>query len=147
MDDEGHLKAIWNQKKIPVIFRSGRNSSLQLRMPYAPNNRAWLRCSKKKKDPEWNAEKKFWRLPKSRLNQLVGMMLERFGSVHIIQPYVSTEKCAPACWDARGFECECSCMGENHGKNHHGDGWCVISETCAIRIKSKIYGARLVTKA
>lgn len=30
----------------------------------------------------------------------------------------SEHACDAKCWNARGADCECSCVGENHGKAH-----------------------------
>lgn len=142
--EEERLRRIWNQKDIPVIFRASRVAKLRIRLPYRSDNRRWLKCSKRKKEPEWDKEKQNWILPKSRLTELVEMILNRHGAIYIIQPYREIEKCAPACWDAVGFECECSCLGENHGRNHHHDGWFVVSEACALRHGRRRFGARLL---
>jgi hypothetical protein len=144
MTEEEKLKEIWNQKQIPVIFRASKKVDLSIRLPYNVGNRGWLKCSKRKTEPDWNTEKKYWVLPRSRLNELVEMILKRFGKLYIIQPYRNLEICAPACWNAMGHECECSCMGENHGRNHHEAGWFVVSEAFAVRHGKVRFGSRLL---
>lgn len=43
MDDNG-LKAVWNQTAIPVILRRSRKGQqLRTRLPYAEDNRSWLK--------------------------------------------------------------------------------------------------------
>jgi cell filamentation protein len=59
-------------------------------------------------------------------------LARKYGKVYVVQAFAHFEKCAPACWNATGFQCECSCMGQNHGSHASGDWW-IVSETFAIR--------------
>lgn len=130
MDDA--LFKIWNQTKIPVVLRrANKGERLRARLPFAENNRQWLQNGRRI-SPIWFSEKKFWELPRAWFNDLVDRSLERFGKVYIIQPYREQEKCAPACMSATGHECQCSCMGQNHGAGVDGS-WFVVSETFATR--------------
>src|SRR5690606_1987750 len=52
------------------------------------------------------------------------------------------QKCAPACWNAEGFHCECSCMSENHGGGHPGGSWYKVSETFAVSWGAQRYSCR-----
>lgn len=106
--------AIWRQSKIPVVYRQGGSEPLMIRLPYRSDNGAWLRGDHRRK-PEWVAKYKCWETPKSWFEDVVAQSLRRFGRFYVIQPYRVQEKCAPACWNARGFECECSCMGQTMG--------------------------------
>jgi hypothetical protein len=62
--------------------------------------------------------------------------------VWVIQPYREMEKCAPACWNAKGDWCECSCLGVNHGAGQPG-GFTVITEYFAFRWSEVEYATRL----
>jgi hypothetical protein len=139
------LKKIWNQKDLPVIFRPGGNEKLRVRTPYNENNRVWLKVGHRI-DPEWNKEKKYWALPKSWFDDLVSKCLGKYNKVHIIQPYREQEKCAPACWHAVGHECNCSCMGKNHGSQGGNSSWLVVSDAFATRWGEKHYACRTLTK-
>ena len=70
--------------------------------------------------------------------------LARYGKVYIVQSYREHEVCAPACWDAKGHECSCSCMGANHGMGNDGRGWTVISDTLAVRHGDEQLAVRLL---
>ena len=147
MDDESHerLKRVWNQQLVPVLYRRGPGNPLLARLPYAPENRSWLRGEGRIK-PVWLKDEKYWELPQAWFNSLVKRCLQRFGKVYIIQPYHAQEKCAPACWSAEGEVCECSCMGANHGSGHPGGRWKVVSDTFATRWAGRDLACRLLTR-
>lgn len=139
------LRAVWNQGRIPVLLRGGKGHPLKARLPFAVDNRPWL-ASCGRRNPIWHKIKKYWELPASWFNELVERALKRFGKVYIIQPYRIQEKCAPACWNATGHECECSCMGQNHGAGTSGNRWFVVSETFATRWGDQELACRLLTR-
>jgi len=134
---------IWGNKKTPVVIRRGGSAPIRLRIPYSNDNRAWLKVSSRKRDPQWDKKLGCWELPKSRFNELVHMILERFDGVYIIQPYREKEVCARACMEATGFECQCSCMGRNHGASNSG-GWFEVSDAFAVRYGEKRLACRLL---
>lgn len=140
--DENLIK-IWRQEKIPVIFRR-KGKSLLIKVPFAPDNSVWLRTKPKNKEPIWNAQYKCWELPRSRFDFLTKTILESFSQIFIVQPYRKQDKCAPACWNAEGFECECSCMGEHHGAGNHHNNWFVVSDTFATKWHELEYSCRLL---
>ena len=135
---------IWRQNQIPVVYRP-EDGPLLVRVPYRADNRRWLREERLRK-PVWCAQYKCWKMPRAWFGEIVRRLLGEFGEVYVIQPYRPKEVCAPACWNAQGFDCECSCMGANHG-SEAGDGWYVISEACAIQWGAKQLGCRLLRMA
>lgn len=141
--EEEEAKAVWNNGDIPVILRRGGSQAVRLRIPYASSNRNWLKNGSRKKDPEWVTTGKYWELPASRFNDLVKMLLSRFGKLYIIQPYREREVCATKCMNAHGFDCQCSCMGANHG-SANSDGWFEVSESFAVRYGEKRLACRLI---
>lgn len=143
--DEKEAKVVWNNGAVPVVLRRGGSQAVRLRIPFSSENREWLKNGARKKEPEWEPKQKYWELPHSRFNELVAMILERFGHLYIIQPYREKEVCAPACMNAHGFECECSCMGANHGAAHSG-GWFEVSDTFAVRYGETRLACRLLLK-
>lgn len=143
MDQEA--LTIWNNGTISVISRRGNSRPIRLRIPYAADNGYWLHGGRGKRRPVWNWQDKYWELPSSRFNEVSKMILERFGSLYIIQPYRETEVCASACRKAKGFECQCSCMGAHHGSQSNED-WFEISETFAIRHGAERFACRLIVK-
>jgi hypothetical protein len=94
--------------------------------------------------PKWFLEGKYWEIPITGFNKFVDRSLDRYGKVYIIQPYREQEKCAPACLNAQGHECECSCMGQNHGAGNDGS-WFKVSEAFATRWHDQEIACRLLT--
>lgn len=143
-ENEQRLRAIWNQQLIPVALRrTGKGERLRVRLPYAESNGEWLQNGRRS-SPKWFTSKKYWELPRSWFNDFVNRSLERYGKVYVIQPYREQEKCAPACLNATGHECECSCMGENHGAGNDGS-WFEVSDTFATRWHDRDLACRLLT--
>lgn len=135
-----NLREIWEQSKIPVVFAKDK---LLVKLPYASNNRLWLSANRKKA-PDWNKKFKCWKLPKSALNELIRRCLEKYSRVYLIQRYLKKEQCAPSCWNAKGFDCHCSCLGAHHGRGNHHGNWHEISETLALRWNGTDYASRLI---
>ncbi|HKJ61405.1 MAG TPA: hypothetical protein VKA94_05355 [Hyphomicrobiales bacterium] len=141
--DEQRLKKIWNQQKIPVILRrGGKRQRLRVRLPFSQDNRDWLQNGKPS-SPEWFPREKYWEIPKAWFNSFVDRTLWRYGELYVIQPYREQEKCSPACQNATGHECECSCMGAHHGAGNDGS-WFEVNETFATRWGNQILACRLM---
>jgi hypothetical protein len=140
--ERAKIEAIWRQDAIPVIYRAGKGEPLKAKFPYKSDNRFWLQNGRRNK-PTWLPLKKHWELPKTWFNDTVERTLRRWGKVYIIQPYRENEVCAPACWNAQGHECNCSCMGQNHGSAVHGR-WFVVSDSFAIHWHDSELACRLL---
>lgn len=141
--DEEKLRIIWNQSRIPVVIRrGGKGQSPRVRLPFADNNRTWLRDGRRN-SPTWIARDKYWEIPKSWFNDFVQRAVKKYGKLYVIQPYREQEKCAPACMNATGHECQCSCMGANHGAGNDGS-WFEVSETFATRWGKQQLACRLM---
>jgi hypothetical protein len=141
--DEKQLTKIWNQQEVPVILRrTGKGELLRVRLPYANTNRAWLQDGRRV-SPVWISGKRYWEIPKAWFNDFVERALKSFRQVYVIQPYREQEKCSPACLNAVGHECQCSCMGRNHGAGNDGS-WFEISETFATRWGDQMLACRLM---
>lgn len=137
-------KHVWNQQLTPVVLRrTGPGEKLRVRLPYASDNRRWLQ-NDRRVAPEWICGGSYWELPKSWFNDFVDRALVRYGKVYIIQPYREQEICARACREARGHECQCSCMGANHGVGNDGS-WFDISDTFSTRWGERKIACRLLT--
>lgn len=128
-----------------MIYRAGRGLPLMVKLPYSTDNRAWLRGDHRRQ-PAWNRKFRCWETPASWLDDLVSQLLYRFGRLYLIQPFRVQEKCAPACWRAQGFECECSCMGANHGSESSAGKWWVVSDTFALQWQGRELACRLIRK-
>ena len=142
--DQQLLRGIWNQTQIPVaLSRTGKGELPRVRLPYAQENRQWLQNGRRN-SPAWIAKEKYWEIPKAWFNDFVNRALSKYGKVYIIQPYREQEKCSPACQNAVGHECQCSCMGQHHGMGNDGS-WFEISETFATRWGPRVVACRLLT--
>jgi hypothetical protein len=141
--DEKELARIWNQHVSPVVLRrTGKGQLLRVRLPYADANRSWLQAGRRT-SPTWISGKRYWEIPKAWFNDFVERALKTFGQVYVIQPYREQEKCSPACLNAVGHECQCSCMGRNHGTGNDGS-WFEITETFATRWGDQMLACRLM---
>lgn len=137
------LRQIWDQGRIPAVFRQGNSKPLFVRLPYSTDNREWLKADHRNQ-PEWLKQYKCWNTPKSWFEDIIKRSLIKYGRVYVIQTYRTQQKCAPACWNASGIDCECSCMGENHGSGNPIGKWYIVSETCAVSWDEKQYSCRLI---
>ena len=144
MNESSRQKAIWKQTSVPVVLRrTGKGQRLRIRLPYADDNRQWLQNGRRIQ-PVWVPDGRFWELPKAWFNDFVNRALERYGRVYIFQPFREQEKCAPACQNAVGHECQCSCMGANHGTGSDST-WFEVSETFSFRWGPQTLACRLLT--
>lgn len=142
--DQLRLRRVWNQGQVPVVLRrTGKRQRLRVRLPYSEHNMIWLQRGRRI-SPDWIANDKYWEIPKSWFNDFVERALKKYGKVYVIQPFREQEKCSPACLNAKGHECQCSCMGLNHGAGNDGS-WFEVSETFATRWGSEKIACRLMT--
>lgn len=139
----------WANPTVPIIVRSGvKGGKLTARLPYRPDNKQWLRSlatGSRKPDVKWDAPQKSWKIPLSWLNRFIDNGLDRYNKIYVVQPYREIEKCSPSCRNAIGHDCQCSCMGANHG-HQNGDSWFDVSETFSFRWGPKSAAIRLMTK-
>jgi hypothetical protein len=135
---------VWNQATIPVIVRRAKKGQQhRLKLPYHKENRYWIK-NNRRSNPIWVSRSNFWEIPKAWFNDFIERALTKYGRVWIIQPYREQEICAPACMNAAGHECQCSCMGANHGSGNDGS-WFEVSEAFATRWKGQQWACRLLT--
>lgn len=119
--------------KIPCVRRSLDETRLTLWMPYREGNREWLHESLGARiRPEWNKTAKRWELARSHLRAVVLALAERFGTVDVYLEFSTQERCDVRCRDARGDDCTCSCLGDNHGGAAYWKDWQEVGETTLI---------------
>ena len=135
------LKAMWRQGQIPTIVKRAKPQPVLIRVPFAEDNLEWLRDDRRTK-PNWNSQFKAWEIPTVWFDSTIKLALIRYRQAYVIQLYRVQQKCAPACWNAAGFHCECSCMGENHGGGHPGGNWYEVSDTFAVSWGVQRYSCR-----
>jgi hypothetical protein len=132
---------------IPVLYDPGKNKKLWLVMPYWREGSTWLQGEHSRHNHHYirtgTSDPNHWEFPRLWLTDTVHRLLQKFGQCYHVQVFYHTQVCAPACWDAEGFICECSCVGENHGKGKP-KGAHVISETFAITWKQRDLSCRLL---
>ena len=143
MDDRliAVLKQASQADGIPVVFITRQGKPLWLVMPQVKGTDGWHPMSDQARWLNVHGTKHnyvskpvlpHWEVPRAWLNLLVRRLLERYNACYIVQGLRVKEVCAPACWNAKGFVCECSCMGANHSRGH-SEGWYTVSESCAVR--------------
>ena len=137
--------AIWKQEVVPVIYRQGDGQPLMVKLPYSPDNSVWMRDGNRRK-PKWNKKFTCWETPNAWFKNLIQRALHKFGRIYVIQPHNVLEKCAPACWNANGFECNCSCLGKNHGSGQGARRWWVVSEACALQWQGRQLACQLIER-
>ena len=138
---DSQLKAIWRPGQIPAIFKRAKPQPVLVRIPFAEGNQEWLRNDRRSK-PKWNGQYKAWEIPTVWFDSVIKLALRRYREAYVIQLYREQQKCAPACWNAEGFHCECSYMGANHGGGHPGGNWYEVSETFAVSSGEVRYSCR-----
>lgn len=149
------LRRIWKQNAVPVIVRKGKGHKLRVKLPdasddFEPRRRAlaFLQATRPNgRQPEWLLQYMGWEVSQDWFSDLVGHILTRFGKLFIIQPYREQEKCASRCMTAQGHECQCSCMGANHGAGGPDAGWFEVSETFATRWGDSYLACRLMERS
>lgn len=132
---------IWRNGIIPVIFCCASPPELRVKLPFATGNRAWIQPATTQ--VRWDKHRKCWIVAKRRFSSLVRDCLHRHGKAYVIQQRKELEKCAPACWNATGMDCECSCGGTNHGCGDE-DRWHIVHDAFAFRWHSVGYSCRLI---
>ena len=143
------MNAIWGQSQIPVLARPIKEPPLFVRLPFSPDNRAWLQACGRNRPVLIRSErtgKTHWEVPAAWFESLIRRSLARYGSVYVIQPLDRTEVCASSCWNAERDLCECSCMGTNHGGGKPDGHWNEISEAFAVRSAKGDLACRLLLR-
>lgn len=137
------IKKAWNQDKIPVVVRTNKKGSkLHVRIPGGETERRWIN-SIGKSSGIWIGDKRYWQLPKTWFNDFVNRALDRYRQLYVIQPYRVLEKCAPACQNATGHICQCSCMGAHHGAGNDGS-WFEVTDAFSGRWGEEELACRLM---
>lgn len=136
-------RTLWRQSTYPVVFRDTAQKRLLVKLPWAEGNGHWLRDGRHHR-PVWLKQWKCWQVPHAWLDDVTRRLCQRYASVYVVQPYRERETCAPACWNAMGIECECSCLGANHGQGDQGKAWYIVSDTCAVHWGTRQYACRFL---
>ena len=141
--DAQTLKRVWRQGELPVVFRRESPHRLLVKVPSAAGNMEWLRGGRRIR-PIWSRQYSAWELPRAWLESVVRSCLARYARCYVVQMHRERQVCAPACWNAHGVDCECSCMGAHHGNGHPSGRWYEIDETLALSWGDQRYACRLL---
>lgn len=112
----------------PTVYRSREDTVVWT--PFRPGNKGLIKIGRNR--PKWHPSDKSWHCPKAHFEELVQVLMREFRGVYVIQHINKHEVCAPACRNAKGLHCECSCNGKNHGSGNDS-GWYDVSETFSVR--------------
>jgi hypothetical protein len=104
-----------------------------LALPYAKGTRFLLRevCGPGTR-PEFDRARKAWLVARPHFRKVVEALALRYGTVPVTTDHTVRHACDSKCWDAKGGECECHCLGDNYGGGFPR-GWHSISGDMAIR--------------
>jgi hypothetical protein len=144
---EGHdpkLRKIWRQTAVPVVFRNSSPAKLLVKVPPTDRNLEWLRESRPRL-PVYNLKYGAWETPRTWFEPVIRLCIGRYQRCYVIQLHQERQVCAPACWKAEGIDCECSCMGSNHGSGIPDGRWYEIDETLAVSWGIQKYACRLMS--
>ncbi|MEU1418360.1 hypothetical protein [Kitasatospora sp. NPDC005751] len=116
-----------------TVYRPVGTARIKVRLPYAVGNRAWIHSILGDLTrPEWNREDKSWDISRQHMRTLVEALAERFGSVDVTIDFRTNSRCDDRCRDAEGDDCDCQCMGENHGGAAYWRNWREVGETTLV---------------
>ena len=85
---DSQLKGIWRQTQTPVLFRRGMGYPLLLKLPYAPDNRGWIRNGQRSK-PIWCDQYKCWEVPQAWFEKTIRAAFPGSGAFMLSNQYVS----------------------------------------------------------
>lgn len=111
-------------------IRVPRRGGIMARFPYVKDNRKWLKDTCRVKSPEYDNNSKHWTLSRNSLRAVIAGSIDRFGGVELYRDVSALSKCDIRCQQARGYDCDCSCYGENHGTE--SGGWIARGEFALI---------------
>ncbi|WP_435107325.1 hypothetical protein [Nocardiopsis synnemataformans] len=106
---------------------------LLVRMPFGKNNRRWLMYGLGPETrPGWNKAVKCWEIARPHFRAVVEGLAKKYGSVNVFIDSRATSTCDTRCAEAKGDECECQCLGENHGGAAYQKAWELVGDTTLI---------------
>ncbi|MGW2057433.1 hypothetical protein ACWCOZ_26560 [Streptomyces sp. NPDC001840] len=122
----------------PWVRRNIGEQRLWVWMPFqGGSNRRWIKEELGARvRPEWNgdASPRRWEIARPHLRTIVEALADRFGEVEVILQFVTTERCDTRCQEATGDDCECSCLGVNHGGAAYWRKWILVGDTTLVDV-------------
>lgn len=139
------LRVFLVESKIPVLLNPKTKGKIMLRFPNEEKHQAFVEAGQKS-EPEWKPYGA-WLVARSALRSHAQRCIGEWGSCWIVQSYREKEVCAPACQNALGLECHCSCMGLYHGHEAEASSgkWHVVNEAFCVRWGDVVYAVRRIS--
>lgn len=118
-----------------TVYRPVGTGRIRVRMPYQVGNRAFIhRTLGSMVRPDWNRLENQWEIARQHMRDVVEALAERFGVVEVTIDFRSTSRCDIRCRDAEGDDCDCQCLGENHGGAAYWRSWQHVGETTLVDV-------------
>jgi hypothetical protein len=121
---------------MPWVRRRLGQTRLHVWMPYqGSSNRQWiLQELGTRTRPIWNGSKTpgRWEIARPHLHLVVTSLVQRFGQVDVYLEFSNRTRCDVRCQQAEGDDCECSCLGENHGGAAYWRNWTLVGQTTLL---------------
>lgn len=110
-----------------------RHGQVRVKLPYADGNRHWLRqtCGARTQ-VKFDRDGKHWLVARGHFRTVIEALAARFGEVEVFVDQTVSTKCGPSCQGAVGDECNCQCLGANHG-GQVSAGWVRVSEEFLVQ--------------
>lgn len=105
-----------------VTLRPNRRTTVQLPFRTGDGNYRLLKDIRGDRTrPSYNARTKMFEVSRDDGDQLIGGLVNEFGTVRVIVHGNSKTTCVSECWSAdpsSAWNCVCGCAGSNHGSGH-----------------------------
>lgn len=139
------LKAFLEASKLPVLLNTKTKGKIMLRFPNEEKHEDFV-AGGQRSEPEWKPYGA-WFVARSALRSHAQRCIAKWGGCWIVQSYREKEVCAPACQNAIGLECHCSCMGLYHGHEAEATSgkWHVVNEAFCVRWGDVVYAVRRIS--
>lgn len=131
------------QPILPCIYRPTGTERLRVSLPFDLRNRSWIHSViGDRARPTYSKQNRYWLIARDHFSKLVEALLDRYGRVDVLAEFTTTEVCDTRCQNARGTDCQCTCLGNNHGGGQWG-GWFQIGDTTLISHDRQLRHMRL----
>ncbi len=146
------MRQLWTNVLHPILYRPGDSKPLMLRLAAPGKSKPQIHSVEefqflfrpKHHHPRWDMAKRHWELPNSWLDWIVRRVVQEKGTLYLVQYMNSFQTCSRQCQEAKGFDCECSCMGARHGENDIDSGWYEVTDLFAVKSEGQQLSCRLI---
>ena len=146
------MRQLWKDVRYPILYRPGDSKPLMLRLAKPTKIKPQIHSVEEYQflfrpnhhHPKWDMMKRHWELPNAWLDHAIEKVVKDRGVLYLVQRIKSHQTCSRQCQEAKGFDCECSCMGVRHGENNIDSGWFEISDYFAVKSEGEKLSCRLI---